>query len=437
MAVYEFPVLGFDPAPGDPAAVECLQRDVRQQADSLAESVRHLGRLHASSWTGVASDAFHEEATSLPADLSTAAHAYAEVAAALNTYAGELSGARAEALRLEQQAEQARLGHQAALGRVQQLSTPQPGEPDAAQGHRLKQLGAAQREAEQVGGDYDAILRRAQAVQDHMEAIANLAAQRILAAAASPPYHAPGGLQQAWDHVTSFVRQNADTIRQISSVLKIVSAIAGILAFVPVVGAFFGAVALVAAGVALALDILLKLSTGEGSWTSIGIDAALMLLPGAGKLFRTAVEAGRGERLVAATDRINVRGITPRAVWRDTSEPLWRFDSRSPDQVFRDGFRPRKTSNTNLATYVQQNRASAFVGTTRNETLRWNAQFRYEIHAPGGVDVNATLDNVYFPHEQEIAFPGGIQAQFVKGAHVVLPDGSMGAWIPNPGFVPT
>jgi hypothetical protein len=212
------------------------------------------------------------------------------VAAALSAYASELEAARAQALRLESEAVEARQAHQMAFARVHDLSGPAPGETDSSA--RLSQLSTANQRVDELGGDYQAILSRAQALQDHMESVASATAARIQAAAASPPYREPGTLQQAWDHVTSFVREHAAAIRQISSVLKIVSAVAGLLALIPVVGEFLAPVALIAAGAAIGLDILLKLSTGEGSWTEIGLMAALTFVPG-GKLLRVGGDAVR------------------------------------------------------------------------------------------------------------------------------------------------
>jgi uncharacterized protein YukE len=292
MARYEFPALGFDPARGDVAAVEGLQHDVQNEAGMLGDVAQHLAGLHADTWTGKASDAFHAEVKTLPDDLGKAAHAYNEVAIALRTYATELANARAEALRLEQQAQQARQMHQAALGQVNQLATAPPGETAAQQSQRVSQLQSAQQQSEILGGDLQSILNRAQALMDHLDGVASAAAQRIDAAAATPPYHAPGFLQQAWDSVTSFVREHAAVIRQISSVLKIVSAVAGLLSFIPVLAPFMVPLALATAGVALGLDVLLKLSTGEGSWGAMGVDAVLTFVPG-GKLLHLGGVASR------------------------------------------------------------------------------------------------------------------------------------------------
>jgi uncharacterized protein YukE len=108
MAVYEFPSLGFDPAPGDAHELERVQFEAVNHASSLAETARQLSQLDASSWRGRAAQAFEVEAKRLPDDLDRAARAYSEVAAALRAYSAELEAGRAAALRLEQLAAEAK-----------------------------------------------------------------------------------------------------------------------------------------------------------------------------------------------------------------------------------------------------------------------------------------------------------------------------------------
>jgi hypothetical protein len=64
------------------------------------------------------------------------------------------------------------------------------------------------------------------------------------------------------------------------------------------------------------------------------------------------------------------------------------------------------------------------------------ARFRYDVDAPGGIDVNATLPHNTFANELEVAFPGGIDASYVRGAREVLADGTLGPFIPNPSYSP-
>src|SRR6266545_4774497 len=229
MAVREFPALGFDPAPGQPAELDSLGHDVARHATALAAGGRQVAGIRATGWSGQAADAFAAEIAPLPGDLDRSAGAFGTVAGALDAYARELDGAQRRAMLLEQRAAQAR----------------------AAQ-HR--------------------------------------------AAAELAPYREPNlfqqgldRLRQGWESTKHWVAQHADVLRTISGVLKGIAAAAATLAlvvqFVPVVGQVAGtislAVAAVAGGAALGIDVLLKLSTGEGSWASLGLDFTLTVIPGA------------------------------------------------------------------------------------------------------------------------------------------------------------
>lgn len=176
---------------------------------------------------------------------------------------------------------------------------------------------------------------------------------------------------------------------------------------------------------------------GAGAAESLGERAAV----DAGE--RGAVDVGEQtaqvDRLGAAADHnVDLSGMTEAPVWRDSAEPLYRADSRDPSQIFRDGFQPKNPADVDLKTFVQTNNPSAFVSTSTDAGLyqKWGAQYRYDIEAPGGIDVNKTLGSHIFESEKEIAFPGGVDPRFVKGANRVNADGSLGEWIPNPGFNP-
>jgi hypothetical protein len=98
-------------------------------------------------------------------------------------------------------------------------------------------------------------------------------------------------------------------LAKISSVLKGVSAVLGVLSLVPGLQ-FLAPFALLTAGAALAIDVALKVATGKGSWTSIGIDAALTFLP-AGKILsglKGAKAALAGEKGIVAADRALAAG---------------------------------------------------------------------------------------------------------------------------------
>ncbi|MFJ9010839.1 putative T7SS-secreted protein [Streptomyces canus] len=142
--------------------------------------------------------------------------------------------------------------------------------------------------------------------------------------------------------------------------------------------------------------------------------------------------------LPAAVDKdIDIDGMRHQPVWRESHEPLYRNDNRHPGEIFEQGFHPWDSSNNDLFGYVEGNHKSAFVGTTRDADANWVKGYRYEIDAPGGIDVNQTLpNNKYAEVDEEVAFPGGIDRKHIKGAWELSRDGAKGEWIPNPHYEP-
>ncbi|WP_344027447.1 scabin-related ADP-ribosyltransferase [Streptomyces luteireticuli] len=130
---------------------------------------------------------------------------------------------------------------------------------------------------------------------------------------------------------------------------------------------------------------------------------------------------------VAADPRVDVERISPKPVWRTERGPLYRFDSRPPEEIFKTGFSPREAGlrNGDLRGYQGNNQESMFVSTTDKAWLGGGkfgkkGMWRYTIEAPHGVDVNATLGSTAgYAGEREIAFPGGIKPVYIKGAEQV------------------
>jgi hypothetical protein len=114
--------------------------------------------------------------------------------------------------------------------------------------------------------------------------------------------------------------------------------------------------------------------------------------------------------------------------------------------VFTDGFPPRDINQLNVRDHVDYNPPNTgYVSTTTNP-LYWSAEgsdckYFYEIDAPGGVDVNSTLDRSQYNFENEIAMPGGIRPERVKGLWTIEHDPdtwepSLGSYVPNPHYRP-
>lgn len=128
-------------------------------------------------------------------------------------------------------------------------------------------------------------------------------------------------------------------------------------------------------------------------------------------------------------------------VWRRDHDTLYRGGNRGP-VVFSDGFRPRDMTQLDLRSHVVDNTPSGYTSTTRNplywQTWGSGAKYFYEIDAPGGIDINASLGSQY-DYEQEIAMPGGLLGERVKGLWPVMRDPTslrpfLGDYVPNPHY---
>ncbi|AYG85136.1 hypothetical protein DWB77_07353 [Streptomyces hundungensis] len=128
---------------------------------------------------------------------------------------------------------------------------------------------------------------------------------------------------------------------------------------------------------------------------------------------------------------VNETATAERWQWRTDTNTLWRGDTRETvDEIFATGFTPRGEEVIPLADYIVKGggQNSAHLSTSCE---KWVAQkfatygsaktgWVYEIHAPGGIDVNATahLNNYTSPYlwNKEIDFPGGVKGRYIKGA---------------------
>jgi uncharacterized protein YukE len=309
MPTYEFPALGFNPAPGDPAAVDGAAQASRQFAERLARDVATLQRMQASSWVGEAGDAFRDKIKDLPRDLDRSRAAHEATAGALGNYATALTEAQRRAQALEQEAAEALRQQQVAIANANTLRSQAASAQGPARDQIVADYNTVVGRANQWGDRVGQIRAQAQRLKSDISGHADQAAGRIRGAAEAP-YHEPHWWQKAWDGFMNWVRDNADILKKISGILKIVSAVCALLSFIPVVGVFFGAAALITGGLALLIDVSLKLATGEGSWAGIALDAALTFIPG-GKLTKMlGAPFKAGGRLFARAAPGLAEGIT-------------------------------------------------------------------------------------------------------------------------------
>ncbi len=127
----------------------------------------------------------------------------------------------------------------------------------------------------------------------------------------------------------------------------------------------------------------------------------------------------------------------------NNSESVYRGDTRSPDEIFEEGFEPRSPgSDTSLEDYVDLNEPSNFVGTTKSPDVAddfaadQGGGYRYDIDRPeDGIDVNEVYPDGPFPHEQEIAIPGGVPCNKIRGCTPINSNAEpSGDYIQNPNY---
>jgi hypothetical protein len=180
MPVREFPTLGFDPAPGDPAVLDAVARSTTAQAQAFARSGQTLASLDSSTWVGRAADGFRMTSSELARDLDGAARAHQTTATALTDYARDLAGMQARAATLERCAEEAQRRQQAAAAEVNRIAAVRlpSGDP------RLADLQSQHNAAGAAGDELDQIRAQARALLAQARAAAQAAAQRIRSATA-------------------------------------------------------------------------------------------------------------------------------------------------------------------------------------------------------------------------------------------------------------
>jgi hypothetical protein len=152
----------------------------------------------------------------------------------------------------------------------------------------------------------------------------------------------------------------------------------------------------------------------------------------------------------AARPHILESGLPHAMKWRsdDGGTPLHKFSEKAPEEVFREGLRPKGDRLGHLLEHVYKSpRDTGYVSTTRNRdyvrdsalndpgsaaALHRRYRYRYDVVLPGGIDVNATLDIASpFPDQEEVAFPGGIDVRFIRGVQALENGSPMGEYIFN------
>ena len=146
--------------------------------------------------------------------------------------------------------------------------------------------------------------------------------------------------------------------------------------------------------------------------------------------------------LFAAANRdVDLDRITPPGWVRRTDErPIIRSDPRGPDEIFENGFQPRNVGpdgNYDLDRHITHNQPGPFVSTSYGDEVTdgLEGEWRYDIDAPGGIDMRRSPGARAGDGEAEVAFPGGIDRRFIQGAQLYGPgDQPVGPYRVNPHY---
>lgn len=272
---------------GDPDAILGSAQHWANFGSSAHSAAGDVSSVDASQFSGDEGDTYRGRINQdMTPHLTTAGEAWSGVGSALRTYAHTLRGLQERMSTLKtaaaeqkskvasseqavQQAQQADLTNAAA-------TTPDPhyksGTSDANTGHQNA-----------VSAFNGSVAEAAAIRKEHREAVQKCCSS-IDDAKHKRFQKPPGFFDKLKSTVTTTFKAGlAFAVKYVSPMLKMVSMVAGVLALVPFLTPIMGPIALAAGATALAIDVLNKLVTGQGSWTQMGLDA-LGLVPGVKQL---------------------------------------------------------------------------------------------------------------------------------------------------------
>jgi hypothetical protein len=325
-----FPSLGFDPAPGDLPAVERLVVTVDRSAallDRVRRQLAQVGRPGAG-WRGEAASAFAERLGTLPDYLDRSATSVAEVRAALAQWARRLQEMQASARAYERAAAEAERALAAALAALRAAASSPPVGPfadpsDVAARERAAALvRRAQAQVDSAAGALEQVRRRAAALREEHQRIAERVAAGIRAALDRAPAE-PALLERLstaltdlvdWvasvpERVDRFAEEHAATILAVADVLSEAATVLGLLALVvpPPVGLVLLGAAAGATGLALTGHLLADGAGADVDGFTYAGDVLGVAGPGVRAVAKGAAVV-RAERGTATTGTAGARG---------------------------------------------------------------------------------------------------------------------------------
>lgn len=282
-----WPGLGFDPAPGDPAAVRRLAEDLGVVARGLRDTRDAYQKLAAPgrSWSGAAADAFGSRSGELPGYVDSSQASLGRAVPVLSGWAATLDTHRARARELEAEAVRIREQYRAAEDAELQAAR----HPDLALAGQMfddqASLADANRRIDAAGQALTAARNRLQSLSTALADVQNDAVtlmnrhEQAAHEVARAVDRADDGLPPPDPEWYATNGGSGDLAGTIGDVAGVVSAAAGALALIPLFTPIAGPVALVSGGVALVGHSASMGLKGDWNWATFGSDA-LGVVPG-------------------------------------------------------------------------------------------------------------------------------------------------------------
>ncbi|GAA3169494.1 MULTISPECIES: putative T7SS-secreted protein [Streptomyces] len=294
MSTQTYDALGFDPAPGVPAAVQHLVTTLSRVGNQLNDAHGTLTKLGKAdgAWEGEAAAAFAKKVGELPKHLTEGHSSLIDAAHALNTWQSKLTDFQSIAHRYEREAEEARSALKEAQGNPDLQLAGQSFDTEEALQNAQQRLNWATRRVNEATESLDAVIGKARnLLKDHEEA-ARAAAAAIRKAAEKAP-DKPGlfdrfmknlkvlgdGIKELAEGIWNWMKENADLLYEIGDWLGYASAACDVLAVI-FSETLVGAVVFEGIGMALNAGALAFHGAGwaagakKGSWVDIGLDVA-------------------------------------------------------------------------------------------------------------------------------------------------------------------
>ncbi|QNK82399.1 HNH endonuclease signature motif containing protein [Nakamurella sp. PAMC28650] len=316
---------------GDAGSISSSSVRWSQFAASAASAADDIRRIDSGDFIGDEADTYRDKLNQdLPPHLDTTSDAWSAVAAALQNYAATLESLQQRLSSLSAQASDQQSQVDSANNAVAHAKTADAQHTTAVQaqtkaltpGQTLPpdtyrpQAADASSELSGANNALQATTDAANRVHQEHDAAVQTCVNAIDRAAGLRFEEPPGFWGRLGNSVSGWISEHADVLKTISSVLKTISGIAGLLALIPCLTPIMGPIALIAGGAALLIDVTVKVTTGQGSWTDIVMDT-VGLIPG-GRLAGDAVKGA--EAATGAVKAVSTVAHDAKAVENVASE---------------------------------------------------------------------------------------------------------------------